>query len=137
MKAYKVTTEQMEEVLRKVNEKYQDNIRWKRFEQNGSGVHFTLTVNSSSGAGGRRSGSQFQIKKDGKRRRIAAACWHVHGDFFDALFDIAPNAYVRSMGRRIDKTQGNWQDRNIGSQAYPFMYSDACDCNESEDLMGV
>ena len=125
MKAYKVTTDQMETALQKVNQKYDGNVIWKRFEQNGSGVHFTLTVNKSTNPGGRLG---FHLTSKGNRRHIAAACWHVHGDFFDALFDIAPDAYVRSMGRKITKDQGNWQDRNIGSQMNPFYYSEACDC---------
>ncbi len=119
MKAYKATQSQMESVLAEVNRKYDGNVKWKRFEQNGSGVHFTLTVNDSKRKGARRSHSG---------RRIAAACWHVHGDFFDALFEIAPDAYVRSLGNRIDASQGNWQDRNIGSQMYPMMHSEACEC---------
>lgn len=119
MKAYKVTQAQMESVLTEVNRKYDGNVKWKRFEPNGSGVHFTLTVNNSKAKGSRKSY---------EGRRIAAACWHVHGDFFDALFEIAPESYVRSMGRRIDVNGGNWEDRNIGSQMYPMMHSESCDC---------
>lgn len=115
----------MAAALAAVNEKYDGNIVWKRFEQNGSGVHFTLTVKNSKGKGGRYGQS---LSPNGNRRRIAAACWHVHGDFFDALFSVAPNAYVRSMGRKITKKQGNWEDRNIGSQMHPLYYSKACDC---------
>ncbi len=126
MKAYKVTTTDMENALRQVNVKYDGNVIWKRFEQNGSGVHFTLTVNRSTDKGGRL-GQCLTTK--GNRRHIAAACWHVHGDFFDALFDIQPDAYVRSMGRKITAQQGNWQDLNIGSQMNPLYYSEACDCH--------
>jgi hypothetical protein len=125
MNAYKVTQSEMETALRRINEKYDGNIVWKRFEQNGSGVHFTLTVRQSRGKGGRL--GQCLTSK-GNHRHIAAACWHVHGDFFDALFSIVPNAYVRSMGRKITKDEGNWVDRNIGSPMYPMYYSEACDC---------
>jgi hypothetical protein len=127
MKAYKVTIDQMESALRTINAKYESNVMWKRFEPNGSGVNFTLTVRKSTDKGGRL--GQCLTSK-GNRRHIAAACWHVHGDFFDALFDVAPNAYVRSNGGslKITKDEGNWQDRNIGSQMHPLYYSEACDC---------
>ena len=125
MKAYKVTQSQMESALAEVNRKYDGNVIWKRFEPSGSGFNFTLKVERSTDAGGRLG---FCLTTKGNRRHIAAACWHVHGDFFDALFEVAPQSYVRSMGRKITKDQGNWQDRNIGSQMNPFYYSEACDC---------
>lgn len=64
-------------------------------------------------------------------RRIAAACWHVHGDFFDALLKIQPNAVIVTRGGPgavIDKNGGNWQDCNIGSRMSPMMFSEACEC---------
>lgn len=85
-------------------------------------ITFTLTVESSREKGARR-GHQGQ--------RVSAACWHAHGDFFDALFSINPDAVIVSMGTQtITKQDGNWQDRNIGSQMQPLYYSEACDCHE-------
>jgi len=43
-------------------------------------------------------------------RNSRFACWHVHGDFFNALFHINPDAVVYSQGRRITKHEGNWVD---------------------------
>ena len=126
MRARNTTISELEKALAIVNEKYDGNIRFKRLEQNGSGVNFTLTVNSSREPGHRRGFHGF----DGKEpKRLAAACWHVHGDFFDALFTVKPDAIVRSQGDKvITKDAGNWQDWNIGSQMYPMYYSEACDC---------
>jgi hypothetical protein len=109
----------MEAALAIVNGKYAGNITWKRFDD-GRTINFTLTVKSSKAPGGRLGPSG---------RRVAAACWHVHGDFFDALFEVCPDAVIVSMGKKITKDEGNWQDQNIGSAYLPFMYSEACDCN--------
>ena len=126
MKVKNATIGDLESALRVVNKKYNGNIRFKRLEPNGRGVNFTLTVNSSREPGHRRGFHRY----DGKDpRRIAAACWHVHGDFFDSLFEIAPNAIVRSgRDKVITNRGGNWQDWNIGSQMYPLYFSEACDC---------
>ena len=118
MKAKNTNRNEMEAALAIVNEKYAGNIVWNRFDD-GKTINFTLTVKSSKDPGGRLSP---------QGRRVAAACWHVHGDFFDALFSINPDAVIISMGRKITIEAGNWQDRNLGSMMYPFMYSNACEC---------
>lgn len=132
-----VTITQLEQALSRVNEKYNGNVCWKRVPEyirySSTRLRFTLTVKDSRGPGTR-------IGRTG--RRIRAACWHVHGDFFDTLLDIEPRAVI-STGRRVIDGQattiyknadggiiGNWQDWNIGSYYYPFYYSDACRCNE-------
>ena len=119
MKARNTNRNEMEKALVVINKKYKRNITWKRFDD-GKTINFTLTVKSSKGPGGR-------IGFTG--RRVAAACWHVHGDFFDALFGINPAAVIVSMGERISINGGNWQDKNIGSQIQPMYYSEACECN--------
>lgn len=131
----KATENEMEKALAIVNEKYNQNVTWKRFNPKGKGFQFTLRVLSSKGTGAKVSHTMEPYT--GKTRRSVASCWHVHGDFFDALFSVAPSAYVWSGGRKIDKNQGNWQDRNIGSIMYPFLYSDSCECKNSSVLQGV
>jgi len=113
------TIDDLQKALRNINLKYGDNIRFKTLGQKGRNVNFTLTVNETKGPGGR-------IGHSG--RRIKAACWHVHGDFFDALFRLVPSAEVVSLGRKITRETGNWEDWSIGSIAFPLMYSEACDC---------
>lgn len=114
------TQKDIADALYGINGKYEGNIVFKRFDTNGRGFNVTLTVKQSKGKGGR-------IGVSG--RRVCAACWHVHGDFFDSLFTVNPTAYVWSGGHKITKDYGNWQDMNIGSLVNPLMYSDACDCN--------
>jgi hypothetical protein len=116
------TINELKQALNVINNRFDNNIRFKTLEAvNSKKNTFTLTVNDSRKAGGR-------ISNQG--RRIAAACWHVHGYFFEALLKINPNIYIISGGTmRIDKNGGNWQDRNIGSNFMPLMYSEACECN--------
>ena len=115
------TIEELEKALKAINQRYNGNITFRRIEQISKGrVRFTLTVHDSRGPGSR-------ISPHG--RRIKAACWHAHGHFFEVLFAINPEAFVRSQGKLITKDAGNWEDRNIGSQLSPFYFSEACDCN--------
>lgn len=82
-------------------------------------IQFRLSVNNSSDTGSR-------IGHSG--RRVKAACWHVHGHFFDELFKINPECFVLAQSKRITKEEGNWQDWNIGSIMNPMYFSEACDC---------
>lgn len=118
------TIEHLNRALDKVNERFNNNITWKRRpERIGNRFRFTLTVKSSREPGSRIS-HNF--------RRIAAACWHVHGHFFDELIKLAPNVEIQSNGNVINRFGGNWQDKNIGSINRPLLYSEACNCGYSE-----
>ena len=116
------TMQELNLALIEVNKRFDNNIKFKSLEGvNRKRNTFTLTVYDSKKPGGR-------MGQHGKH--IVAACWHVHGYLFEALLKINPEIYIISGGSmRIDKTGGNWQDRNIGSNYQPLMYSDACDCN--------
>lgn len=130
MEARNVQRSDLQAALDATNTLYEDNIRFKRIDALNTAAtrwRFTLTVESSKAPGARRSASA--IRPD---RRIAAACWHVHGHFFEALFAAAPDARIKAGAHTITgptAANGNWQDWQIGSLAYPIMYSDACDCN--------
>ena len=137
MIARNCTKENLIEALRLINEtedfdrfggpdgNFKGNICFKRFDAQGRGFIFTLTVKDSRGLGARRSH---------KGRRIAAACWHAHGRFFEALFRVAPDARVFSSFYRragngwITREHGNWIDGEIGSAYQPMNMSEACDC---------
>ena len=115
----------LDRTLSQVNSKFDDNIKFKRLEMKGKNILFTLTVKDSRAPGSRTSASAFH-----SNRRVSAACWHVHGYFFEELFKVNPDAIVISGGKKsITKDSGNWKDWQIGSQIYPIMYSEACDCN--------
>lgn len=115
---------ELEDALKAVNERYAGNIQFKRIEKIGARRwRFTLRVRLSKEPGHRRGFSG---------RRMTAACWHVHGHFFDALLKLNPETRIYSSGAGwITSRGGNWQDRNIGSQAHPMFFSEACDCETS------
>jgi hypothetical protein len=57
-------------------------------------------------------------------RKLACASWHAHGYIFDEIFKLEPNAMIYSLGQKIDKYEGNWKDRQIGSMSNPKYYSE-------------
>lgn len=63
-------------------------------------------------------------------RRMAAACWHVHGRFFQAL----PAGVTIKAGTLTLEPSSPWNDFNIGSIAFPLLYSEACDCGGAEAM---
>jgi len=140
------TDQDLREALRLINEtdtynnlygpsgNFQGNIRFKHLDPDGRGFSFTLTVEHSTVGHGKAKHSAPGARinaLDG--RHIAAACWHAHGRFFHALFDVNPRARVfSSFCKRIDgqyhgwitKDGGNWIDGQIGSA----MMSESCEC---------
>ncbi len=134
MIAKNCTKEDLQAALVAVNSdhRYTGNIRFKTMETKGRRISFTLTVVSSTIGTGKAkvTAPGVSMSPDGKRR-IAAACWHVHGDFFDALFRICPDSEVSSLGKVITKNGGNWQDWNKGSIMYPKMASSCCLCKRN------
>ncbi|KKK42986.1 hypothetical protein LCGC14_3169140 [marine sediment metagenome] len=126
MKVRNITNDDMRRALMIVNKQYDNNVIWNRFESNGKGFRFTLKVKDSKKAGHRLSQS---LTSKSNRTRMASACWHVHGDFFEALLSINEDAVIKTSGGiTINKDGGNWQDRNIGSQFSPLYFSEACEC---------
>jgi len=133
----KCTINDLEAALAKVNKKYDNNIIFNRLDAKG----FTLRVKDCKKAGHRRGFPEFTGFNSppnwNKRRRLSSACWHVHGDFFDALFKIEPEAEITTSGslanplpiNKITKDKGNWQDWDIGAKLNPYMMSEACDCD--------
>lgn len=120
MIAKNVSESDLIKALEVVNKKYNNNVKFNRFDIISSNrIGFTLKVKDSSGAG---------AKTGFSGRKTVAACWHIHGDFFEALFDINIDAVVRTANKVITREEGNWQDWNIGSIMEPLYYSEACNC---------
>ena len=121
MIARNTTREDLDRALEEVSKKYGGNVQWNRSpeqkDKRGMSWQFTLRVRNSRGPGAAISSSG---------RHSTSACWHVHGDFFDELFNINPRAIVDARGRRITKDYGNWEDFIIGSVMQPMMASEAC-----------
>lgn len=126
------SSQEIEQALNTVNAKYAGNVAFNRYPEflgytraGGEKYRLTLRVISSREPGHRRG---FSYPWSEKGKRLTAACWHVHGDFFDALMSINPKVEIKTAQNTITVAGGNWQDRNIGSQVYPLFYSEACDC---------
>ena len=133
MLAKNCTMEDLNKALEIVNVKYQGNVTFNRIEQRGKNILFTLKVKDSKAPGHRRGFQGF----DGKpAKRLVSACWHVHGDFFDALIlKVNQNTVIVSRDTQLYKqsynntVSNNWQDKNIGSVYNPLYFSEACDCD--------
>ena len=108
------------DALRRVNDLYDNQVEFRgEPEHTNHGIKFTLKTKHNKARG---HGISFS------GRHMPSACWHVHGNFFDRLFEVNPDAKVYSMGKLITKHQGNWQDYNVGSQMNPKFASESCEC---------
>jgi hypothetical protein len=122
MLIHNVDIDDIERAFLAVNRVYSDNVTYKRFDWAGKNkdgndkYNVALTVNDSAGPGGRRSP---------KGRRIAAACWHVFGVFYDSLPD---QAVIVAWGRKFSAGDP-WLDTRKGSPNRPSWYSDLCECD--------
>ena len=109
--------------LEETNKIYQNNIEFGRFEYLGQTRdgrdkwRVRLRVKDSKGPGARRGMTG---------RRTVAACWHVHGVFFDHLPE---GVEIEAAGRRFHAGD-RWQDIQVGSILYPCWMSELCDCDE-------
>lgn len=129
MIAKNVTKDELYLAMDKVNELFENNITWNREpEKIGKRFQFTLYTKSVEKPGHRLGLPSPTYDAIYKPRRLRSACWHVHGEFFDALFDINPDAVIRSNGKVVDIDNGNWIDWNAGSQMYPVYMSELCEC---------
>lgn len=124
---------ELRKALTAVNKIYKRNVEYNRApEPRGKNLMFTLKVKDSSKPGHRLG---FSNSFTGKQRRMASACWHIHGDFFEALLKINPDAIIKTgagnknqIYSKNGEVFGNWEDSDIGSMAYPMFFSEACEC---------
>lgn len=96
MEIKNVTGEQLSIALQKLNEMYDNNVTWNRYEQVGpQRFNITLKVAESSKKGSRL-GRQQYTRKDGTtyRKHLANACWHVYGNFFEILLSLNPEITI-------------------------------------------
>lgn len=98
-----VTRQQMEEALSRLNStspfaKEGQRFYFRSFRRLG-GTRFRFTL----GANSHKPGSRYSVNG----RRTPSACWHAHGQFFELLFELAPDAKVRSSMLREPITAAN------------------------------
>jgi len=131
MKLWGVPKTELELIVKDISDNlYKGNVRFKRApERNGmtdrSPLIFTLTVIDSAKHGARRS-------KEG--RRIAAACWHVHRDIIQAIFNAFSSVRLQTVmadykgATEFELKYPETGYKNIGSQFSPLYASEACEC---------
>ena len=109
------TIQQLELALKTVNKKHGYKLEFNRIEQmTRNRVVFTLKSPSKiKGARTSHSG-----------RNLPKASWHAHGNFFDELFKVNPEAVVYSRTNKITANDGNWVDFGIGSLYQPMQMSE-------------
>lgn len=114
-----VTRWDLERALQATSEKFGGNIRWNNgpiaLNRKGTAWRCTLRVHNSHGPGAK-------VGREG--RHTIAACWHAHGEFFDAL---PPGAIIEAAGRKFEAGDP-WQDWDCGSLFYPQYMSELCYC---------
>ena len=112
----------LQQALQVVNSEFDFNISLKCTKETSSGHTYRIrlaTLNYDK-PGWRRSVSG---------RRMKWACWHVWGDFLDALGKINPSAKFKCRaGKTISVRLHNWDDWNCGSYNSPKYMSECCDC---------
>lgn len=130
MKTENVASADLRRALAVVNKKYAGNITLAV-----DADRFTLGVVKSEGRGGRLG----KKMKDGTRRIVYnKACWHVHGDFLEALFKIQPKAVVITPFGRITgptKEQGNWRDAQVPNDT--ALFSELCHCKRPKTKIKI
>jgi hypothetical protein len=90
-------------------------------EMRGRQIIFTLRVKDSKGKGASRSLGD---------RRTISACWHVHGHFFEELFELKPEATVVSNGKTKITKDNVWEnDQKVGGTYIYQWKSTLCECN--------
>ena len=126
----RTTPEALEQALAETSERFGGNITYRRTpdpqskaaERGERGRYaLTITVRDSKGEGTSRDPVHG--------RRISAACWHVHGYYFERILAADPDAVIRAgmSGAVIDRDGGNWNDYSRGSLYYPTDASEWCD----------
>lgn len=108
-----VSKEIVLQAIANVNTKQGYQIEFNRADY--TGKWFNFTIKSKSKIPGSRTSHSG--------RNLAAASWHAHGYLFDEIFNLQSNAVIYSCGEKITINGGNWQDKNIGSQMNPLMFS--------------
>jgi len=104
----------VKKAVESVNQKHGYKIEFKRLDQSGNFVIFTLK--SKSGIPGAR------VNPDG--RNLSAASWHAHGYIIDKIFEIEPDSILYSRGEKFTSKTWVWKDTNIGSWMQPCYISE-------------
>lgn len=144
MKFIGVTQTGLVNALGVVNLMYGDNVIFNRCDyvttrrDGREEWRVTLRTRSSRGPGHGRSVRLSGFRGEGwGGRRLATACWHVHGNFLDALAAISRDDAEMEINwgerRRCRIADHGWEDHWVGNAYSGQMQSEMCDCNNEEE----
>lgn len=144
----KINEQEMYLALKEVNKRFDNNVDFYFLEWKRGRLHFRLKTISNKKPGHTLGfpRSYYNKKYDEfinrvkeandlpieekyitKQAKYSHACWHVHGYFFEELFKINPETKIYSLGKKITKESGNWED--ICVSEYQGIYkSELCEC---------
>lgn len=109
------TQQQIQTAIDRINETHGYTVSLKDFKPVSKNRN-QFTIKAESGQPGSRN--------SWTGRRGPWASWHAHGYLFDELFDIDPDIFIRTGGRKITIYVGNWIDISVGSMMYPKYMSE-------------
>lgn len=135
-----IPADEFERIVKEIStDKYAGNVVLKTYDPKqlpraGWFINFTLRVKDSHGPG-------FRYGFSG--RHTISACWHVHWDVLEALFEEFPDARFKSAFYSANG-QDDWENkaaesayRNVGSPMYPRYASEMCDCDTVAELLNA
>jgi len=115
MKASYTSKEDLVKALEEVNKMYDGNICFlDESNLDKKPLSFRLWTKSYDGKGFKVNTRSYKLGWTKNAKRHPAACWHVHGHFFEELFEINPNAVIYSNGSKITAESGNWIEQHAG-----------------------
>ena len=133
MKIWGITMEQVHQIVNDVSrDNYQNNLEIDQGglhsppRKIGKAIAFCLRVKDSKGPGHALVGPS--------QKRWVSACWHCHRDVCIAIFNLNPDARIKTA---IADYRGKWDfnysfpatgSYNIGSVTSPVHMSHACEC---------
>jgi hypothetical protein len=131
-----ITCTDLVSALVEVNTKYANNIKFKSGSQflgntrdgkNKFRLTRSVVATRAKKLPGQKRGAILPGVVVHNSKLVAAACWHVHGDFMDALLS---QASIHIGREKLPHHPGDaWQDYNVESQAIPLYASEAYNCN--------
>lgn len=139
MKAWGVTPDEIRQAARSVGLQVAQDWQGRGIVQDGRAWRFRLAVDSSQPRDDdgalpyqRVSTAPWNVnQRTGRPRRVAAVCWHGHRDFLRALFDVNPDARVRTALADYRGREGFEREylSTFGQgNGYHVAYGQACAC---------
>lgn len=114
------------------NNKYRGNIRFfegtpEQLDKKGRSWRVRLAVHDCHELGAKLNVSYWGLEGVQHLRRSNSACWHVHGDFFNALPE-GTKIHTAAASYTCPLREWEWQDFNVGSLMFPVYASESCLC---------